>query len=47
MEIYSESIELISKKFYASLREIDKRRFAGLEAEKLGRGGKTFIHKLF
>lgn len=47
MEIYSEAIEIKSKKFFTSLREIDKRRFAGLEAEKLGRGGKSYIHNLF
>jgi hypothetical protein len=46
MEIYSEDIETKMKKFYGSLKEIDKRRLAGLEAEKIGRGGKSYIHSL-
>ena len=46
MEIYSDEIEQKTIKFYASLREIDKRRFAGLEAEKLGWGGKLYVHNL-
>ncbi len=46
MEFYSKEIELKMTKFYGSLREIDKRRFAGLESEKLGWGGKSYIHVL-
>lgn len=46
MDIYSKEIELKTKKYYRSLREIDKRRFAGLEAEKFGWGGKSYIHSL-
>jgi hypothetical protein len=46
MEIYSKEMEVKTKKFFNSLREIDKRRFAGLEAEKLGWGGKSYIHAL-
>ena len=46
MEIYSKDIELKTKKYYGSLREIDKRRFAGIEAEKFGWGGKSYIHSL-
>jgi len=44
MIIYSKEIERKTKMFYASLKEIDKRRFVGLEAEKLGRGGKSYLH---
>lgn len=44
---YSEEIEKKMQRFYASLDEAGKRRYAGLEAEKLGVGGKTYIHKLF
>jgi len=46
MGIYSDEIEKKTVKFYASLKEIDKRRFAGLESEKLGWGGKSYVHNL-
>jgi len=44
---YSKDIEEKMQSFYASLDEAGKRRYASLEAEKLGVGGKTYIHKLF
>ena len=34
------------QKFYASLDEPGKRRFAGLEAERLGHGGRVYIQNL-
>lgn len=34
-------------KFYSSLSEPDRRRFASLEAEKLGHGGRIYIRNLF
>lgn len=46
MKKYSASTEEKMIKYYSSLQEIDKRRYAGLESEKLGRGGKTYIRKL-
>jgi hypothetical protein len=46
MEGYSISMEEEIIVFYNSLREIDKRRYAGLEAKKLGRGGKAYICRL-
>lgn len=45
-KIYSVKIALKMKKFYASLDESGKRHFAGLEAEKIGRGGRTYIRNL-
>ncbi len=34
------------KRFYATLDEPAKRHFAGLEAEKLGHGGKIYLRDL-
>ena len=43
---YSSSIESEIKKLYNSLSEKDKRRYAALEAQKLGWGGISYIMKL-
>ncbi|CAD5957191.1 Transposase [Planktothrix tepida] len=43
---YSSSIEEEMKKFYNSLSEKDKRRYAAIEAQKLGWGGISYIIKL-
>ena len=43
---YSSSIESEMKKFYNSLSEKDKRRYAGIEAQKLGWGGISYIIRL-
>ena len=40
---YNRTIEQRMKKFYDSLSEKDKRRYAGVEALKLGRGGVAYI----
>jgi hypothetical protein len=40
---YSEQIERTMKTFYASLSEKDRRRYAALEAAKLGHGGTDYI----
>ena len=40
---YSADIEKIMKKFYDTLSEKDKRRFAGIETMKLGHGGQKYI----
>jgi hypothetical protein len=40
---YSEQIERTMKTFYASLSEKDRRRYAALEAAKLGQGGTDYI----
>ena len=42
----SANIEVEMKKFYSTLSEKDKRRYATIEAMKLGRGGQTYISKL-
>ena len=43
---YSNSIESEMKKFYKSLSEKDKRRYAALEAQKLGWGGISYVMQL-
>jgi hypothetical protein len=40
---YSEQIERTMKTCYASLSEKDRRRYAALEAAKLGHGGTDYI----
>jgi len=44
---YSEEIESEMVKFYQSLNEKDKRRYAGIEAKKLGHGGIKYMSELF
>jgi hypothetical protein len=43
MERYSSELELHLKTVYRSLNERERRLFAGLEAKRLGRGGKSYI----
>lgn len=43
IEPYSTTIEAQMKAFYQSLSEKDRRRYAAIEAEKLGHGGVTYI----
>ncbi|MBE9067118.1 hypothetical protein IQ260_10670 [Leptolyngbya cf. ectocarpi LEGE 11479] len=43
----SVEIEAKMKKFYDSLSEKDKRRYAAIEAKKIGRGGPSYIARLF
>lgn len=47
MQTYSEKVERHMLNFYQSLSEKDRRRYAAVEAEKLGHGGKTYIAGLF
>ncbi len=47
MQTYSAVIERHMLNFYRSLSEKDRRRYAAVEAEKLGHGGKTYIANLF
>ena len=35
------------RKFYATLSEKDRRRYAAVEAQKLGHGGTTYVAKVF
>lgn len=46
MDYYSSDIAIKMIKFYSTLGESAKRRFAGLETSKLGHGGKTYIREL-
>jgi len=43
---YKTSIEKSMKKFYDSLCEKDKRRYAAIESEKLSHGGVNYISTL-
>lgn len=47
MEGYSAEIEEQMVRFFDSLSERDRRRYAALEAEKLGHGGVAYISQLF
>ncbi len=47
MEPYSPEIEQQMCRFYQSLSEKDRRRYAAIEALKLGWGGITYISQLF
>jgi len=40
---YSQEIEATMKKFYGTLSEKDRRRYAAIEALKLGHGGQKYI----
>ena len=44
---YSADIERQMKLFYDSLSEKDRRRYAAVEADKLGHGGVLYIADLF
>jgi hypothetical protein len=43
MKPYSVEIERMMKQFYTTLSEKDRRRYAAIEATKLGHGGVTYI----
>jgi hypothetical protein len=43
MEPYSPSVERMMQRLYRSLREHDRRRYAAIEAAKLGVGGVEYI----
>lgn len=44
---YTESLEERMKNTFASLSEKDRRRYAAIETDKLGRGGQRYIAELF
>ena len=46
MEAYSSTVERMMKRLYRSLRENDRRRYAAIEATKLGHGGVEYIARL-
>jgi hypothetical protein len=47
MMTYSREVEQSMRNFYKSLSEKDRRRYAAVEAAKLGHGGKAYIARLF
>ena len=47
MQTYEEDVELKMVSFYGSLSENDQRRYAAVEAAKLGHGGIVYIARLF
>ena len=47
MTKYPELVEVHMRNFYDSLSEKDRRRYAAVEAEKLGYGGASYIAELF
>ena len=47
MSAYSPAVEQHMRVLYESLSEKDRRRYAAVEAEKLGHGGITYIAELF
>ena len=46
MTLYNPMLEQKMKKFYETLSEKDKRRYAGVEAMKFGRGGVAYISRV-
>jgi len=46
MQPYSSAIEQAMSTFFSSLREKDQRRYAAVEAKKLGHGGIEYISSL-
>jgi len=47
MKKYEKTIEQQMANFYNSLPEKDRRKYAGIEATKLGHGGISYICKIF
>lgn len=47
MQIYDSDVERWMVNFYGSLSEKDRRRYAAVEAAKLGHGGKVYLAGLF
>jgi hypothetical protein len=46
MEPFPPTVERMMKRLYRSLRENDRRRYAAIEATKLGQGGIEYIATL-
>jgi hypothetical protein len=47
MLVYEAEVEEAMQRFYETLSEKDRRRYAAVEASKLGHGGKVYIAGLF
>ncbi len=46
MQRYDEKVERHMRLFYDSLSEKDRRRYAAIEAEKLGHGGVEYVSEV-
>ena len=46
MEVYSAEIEVKMQRFFGWLSEKDRRRYAAIEAAKLGHGGVEYIARV-
>ena len=46
IQTYTSEVEVQMRSFYESLSERDRRRYAGIEASKLGRGGMEYIARV-
>ena len=46
MDAYAPGIERMMKRLFDSLRENDRRRYAAIEATKLGHGGVEYIARV-
>jgi hypothetical protein len=46
MDAYAPGIERMMKRLFDSLRENDRRRYAAIEATKLGHGGVEYITRV-
>ena len=44
---YGQVIEIKMQRLFATLSEKDRRRYAGIEAAKLGHGGIEYVSELF
>ena len=47
MDGYEKAVEVKMQRLFATLSEKDRRRYAGIEAAKLGHGGIEYISGLF
>lgn len=47
MTVYDKGIELKMQRLFQMLSEKDRRRYAGIEAAKLGHGGIEYVSELF
>lgn len=43
---YSRETEEVMRSFYNSLNEKDRRRYAGIEALKIGHGGRNYVAEI-
>ena len=46
VRVYSSEIEAQMQRYYGSLSEKDRRRYAAIEAVKIGHGGISYIHRV-